>query len=369
MILAWNGGQFATDRRVTKLAEILVEYGVEQHGLLTEDPNQRLGARGAIEVKHHPYFREINLLTIDAESSDFVATSSSTEVRGSTDHVIAEFKFVAVQSRLLDPFVETESSLRGDPFIPGLPDDIALSCLLRLPVSSHVAGKVVCKRWYQLFGIKEQFFTQRKEMGFQDPWLYIFTFHKCTGKIQWHVLDLTHFSWHTIPQMPCIDKVCPHCFSNTITGDFSMMTHYATSCGCKPQSLPSHHYKSVHHNYCSYGYSLLFNYCANFTTLELRDRILRIVNIGGVWIVLTFATKFNEHSTSLCYKLPVLHFLEFLNISYGFVVHLLNIFVRLPLASILSRRLPSSLSLHSMGLFLNKLKGPLYDHFFGQPLD
>ncbi|KAJ0576013.1 putative kelch-type beta propeller [Helianthus annuus] len=49
-------------------------------------------------------------------------------------------------------------------------------------------------------------------MGFQDPWLYIFAFHKCIGKIQWHVLDLTHFSWHAIPRMPCIDKVCPHGF-------------------------------------------------------------------------------------------------------------------------------------------------------------
>ncbi|KAJ0837318.1 putative F-box domain-containing protein [Helianthus annuus] len=57
------------------------------------------------------------------------------------------------------PFVETELSLRGDPLVPGLPDDIALSCLLRLPVSSHVAGKTVCKRWYQLFGNKERFFT------------------------------------------------------------------------------------------------------------------------------------------------------------------------------------------------------------------
>ncbi|MFS7948720.1 hypothetical protein Hanom_Chr06g00563231 [Helianthus anomalus] len=64
----------------------------------------------------------------------------------------------------------------GDPLIPGL--------------SGHVAGKAVCKRWYQLFGNKEWFFTRRKEMGFQDPWLFIFV----TGKIQWHVLDHTHHS-------------------------------------------------------------------------------------------------------------------------------------------------------------------------------
>ncbi|KVI00741.1 F-box/kelch-repeat protein At1g30090-like [Cynara cardunculus var. scolymus] len=123
-----------------------------------------------------------------------------------------KFKLAAIQSRLLDPFVESELSLRGEPLVPGLPDDIALSCLLRLPVASHSATRAVCKRWYQLFANKERFFTRRKEMGFQDPWLFVFSFHKCTGKIQWDVLDLTHFSWHTIPSMPCIDKVCPHGF-------------------------------------------------------------------------------------------------------------------------------------------------------------
>ncbi|XP_071731596.1 uncharacterized protein [Rutidosis leptorrhynchoides] len=32
--------------------------------LLTEDPNQRLGARGTIEVKQHPFFRDINWDTL-----------------------------------------------------------------------------------------------------------------------------------------------------------------------------------------------------------------------------------------------------------------------------------------------------------------
>ncbi|KAL7618909.1 hypothetical protein Lser_V15G04219 [Lactuca serriola] len=121
-----------------------------------------------------------------------------------------KFKLASIQSRLLDPLLESELNLQGDPLIPGLPDDIALTCLLRLPVTTHPATRAVCKRWYQLFCNKERFFSKRNEMGFQDPWLFVFSFHKCTGKIQWHVLDLTHFSWHTIPPMPCVDKVCPH---------------------------------------------------------------------------------------------------------------------------------------------------------------
>ncbi|KAL0363575.1 UNVERIFIED_CONTAM: F-box/kelch-repeat protein [Sesamum calycinum] len=123
-----------------------------------------------------------------------------------------KFRLAAVQSTLLDPALEFELCSRGEPLIPGLPDDVALQCLLRVPVDKHAACKSVCKRWYSLFGSKEQFFTRRKELGFHDPWLFVFAYHKCTGKIEWKVLDLTHFSWHTIPTMPCKDKVCPQGF-------------------------------------------------------------------------------------------------------------------------------------------------------------
>lgn len=123
-----------------------------------------------------------------------------------------KFRLAVIESSLLNPSPEVELSLGGEPLIPGLPDDVALNCLLRLPVESHTTSKAVCKRWHLLFGSKERFFTRRKEFGFKDPWLFVFAYHKCTGKIQWQVLDLTNFSWHTIPAMPCREKVCPHGF-------------------------------------------------------------------------------------------------------------------------------------------------------------
>ncbi|KAL4387678.1 hypothetical protein GQ457_09G003860 [Hibiscus cannabinus] len=112
-----------------------------------------------------------------------------------------------IKSSLL---LEFELSLRGEPLIPGLPDDVALNCLLRVPIESHTACKAVCKRWHFLFGNKDRFFTLRKELGFKDPWLFVFAFHKCTGEIRWQVLDLTNFSWHSIPSMPCKDIISPH---------------------------------------------------------------------------------------------------------------------------------------------------------------
>ncbi|CAI9783452.1 unnamed protein product [Fraxinus pennsylvanica] len=126
-----------------------------------------------------------------------------------------KFRLAATQSSLLDPSIELELSFRGEPLIPGLPDDVALQCLLRVPVDKHATCKAVCKRWYSLFGSKEHFFTRRKELGFHDQWLFVFAHHKCTGKIEWKVLDLTQFSWHTIPAMPCKDKVCPQGFRCT----------------------------------------------------------------------------------------------------------------------------------------------------------
>ncbi|CAI9773699.1 unnamed protein product [Fraxinus pennsylvanica] len=45
--------------------------------LLTEDPNERLGARGAPEVKQHPFFRDINWYTLARQKAAFVPASES----------------------------------------------------------------------------------------------------------------------------------------------------------------------------------------------------------------------------------------------------------------------------------------------------
>uniref|UniRef100_A0A161XR75 F-box domain-containing protein n=1 Tax=Daucus carota subsp. sativus TaxID=79200 RepID=A0A161XR75_DAUCS len=66
-----------------------------------------------------------------------------------------KFRLAALRSSLFDSSVEAELELRGEPLIPGLPDDIAHNCLLRLPVESHTSCKSVSRRWYQLLGISE----------------------------------------------------------------------------------------------------------------------------------------------------------------------------------------------------------------------
>ncbi|KAK6153881.1 hypothetical protein DH2020_013520 [Rehmannia glutinosa] len=55
------------------------EMSLEAHDLidrlLTEDPNQRLGAVGASEVKQHPFFRDINWDTLARQKAAFVPAS------------------------------------------------------------------------------------------------------------------------------------------------------------------------------------------------------------------------------------------------------------------------------------------------------
>jgi hypothetical protein len=63
-----------------------------------------------------------------------------------------------------------------------------------------------------LLANKAQFFAQRRQLGLRTPWLFTLAFHRCTGKIQWKVLDLGHLTWHAIPAMPCRDRACPRGF-------------------------------------------------------------------------------------------------------------------------------------------------------------
>ncbi|KAE8723967.1 putative serine/threonine protein kinase IREH1 [Hibiscus syriacus] len=57
------------------------EMSLEAHDLidrlLTEDPNQRLGARGASEVKQHVFFKDINWDTLARQKAAFVPSSES----------------------------------------------------------------------------------------------------------------------------------------------------------------------------------------------------------------------------------------------------------------------------------------------------
>lgn len=58
------------------------------------------------------------------------------------------------------------------PLLPGLPDHVALLCLLRVPRQYHASLSNVCVQWNWIFKSSE-FFTYRKKLGIADSWLFV----------------------------------------------------------------------------------------------------------------------------------------------------------------------------------------------------
>uniref|UniRef100_A0A7N0TNE6 F-box domain-containing protein n=1 Tax=Kalanchoe fedtschenkoi TaxID=63787 RepID=A0A7N0TNE6_KALFE len=79
-----------------------------------------------------------------------------------------------------------------------LPDDILEMCLVRLPLTSLMNARLVCKRWRHLT-TTPQFMQIRKDGAHQSPFLFIFGLVKngcCSAEIQ--ALDLSLNQWHRL---------------------------------------------------------------------------------------------------------------------------------------------------------------------------
>lgn len=77
-----------------------------------------------------------------------------------------------------------------------LPDDILEMCLVRLPLTSLMNARLVCKKWRSLT-TTPRFLQMRREGLYQNPWLFLFGVVKdgfCSGEI--HALDVSLNQWH-----------------------------------------------------------------------------------------------------------------------------------------------------------------------------
>ncbi|KAJ8528925.1 hypothetical protein K7X08_030665 [Anisodus acutangulus] len=62
---------------------------------------------------------------------------------------------LCIQSDISSHAHKTKNSRRErsrvqPPLLPGLPDDLAIACLVRVPRVEHSKLRLVCKRWYRL---------------------------------------------------------------------------------------------------------------------------------------------------------------------------------------------------------------------------
>lgn len=93
-----------------------------------------------------------------------------------------------------------ERNRTQSPLIPGLPDDLAIACLIRVPRIDHRRLRLVCKRWYRLLA-GNYFYTLRKNINFFEEWIYIMKRDK-DGKISWHAFDPIYRLYQPLPPVP-----------------------------------------------------------------------------------------------------------------------------------------------------------------------
>lgn len=94
--------------------------------------------------------------------------------------------------------LELEESVRNSRMHIFLPDDILEMCLVKLPLTSLMNARLVCKKWRYLT-TTSRFLQMRREGSYQNPWLFLFGAVKdgyCSGEI--HALDVSQDQWHRI---------------------------------------------------------------------------------------------------------------------------------------------------------------------------
>lgn len=84
--------------------------------------------------------------------------------------------------------------------IPGLPNDIAVACLARVPRLYHRKLRVVCRKWYRLL-TSNYFFSQRLQLGMAEEWIYVIKRDR-DGRVSWHTFDPKYQLWQPLPRMP-----------------------------------------------------------------------------------------------------------------------------------------------------------------------
>ncbi|KAG8654496.1 F-box/kelch-repeat protein At5g42360 [Manihot esculenta] len=94
--------------------------------------------------------------------------------------------------------LELEDSIQNSRLHIFLPDDVLEMCLVRLPLTSLMNARLVCKKWRYLT-TSPRFLKMRRDGLYQSPWLFLFGAVKdgyCSGEI--HALDVSQDQWHRI---------------------------------------------------------------------------------------------------------------------------------------------------------------------------
>jgi len=87
------------------------------------------------------------------------------------------------------------------PLLPGLPDDIALLCLARLPRTVLLSLRGVSKAWRKALEHPE-FYETRVRLGRTEEWLYVESWNAGTQKVSWFAFDRAEAKWRKLAPLP-----------------------------------------------------------------------------------------------------------------------------------------------------------------------
>ncbi|KAI3434220.1 F-box domain-containing protein [Psidium guajava] len=132
------------------------------------------------------------------------------KVDSSSKTVVGARKFVPGSKLCIQPDIipnahKTKNSRRErprvqSPLLPGLPDDLAIICLVRVPRIEHRKLRLVCKRWWRLVS-SPYFYSTRKSLGLAEEWVYVMKRDR-DGRISLHAFDPTYQLWQPLPPVP-----------------------------------------------------------------------------------------------------------------------------------------------------------------------
>lgn len=87
------------------------------------------------------------------------------------------------------------------PLLPGLPDDLAIACLIRVPRADHWKLRLVCRKWHRLLA-GNYFYGLRRRLGLAEQWVYAVKRDGRDGRVSWDVLDPSRGAWRPLPPVP-----------------------------------------------------------------------------------------------------------------------------------------------------------------------
>lgn len=92
---------------------------------------------------------------------------------------------------------EKQGEMDGhQPLISGLPDDLALQCLARVPRACHPILRLVCSSWQHVVD-SQDYYNMRLEAGASEEWFYVLTLFPLLK-----AFDPRAPKWHILPPMP-----------------------------------------------------------------------------------------------------------------------------------------------------------------------